>query len=600
MVPAAAGDYRGAVSLATAFSELNDRIKRTTPGYMLVVSLLIGLLGGYGAVGFRYLIHVLQEGAWATHDFGTAWIESLPWYWVVGVPAAGGLLVGSITHWFAREAKGHGVPEVMEAVALRSGFIRPRVVVAKAFASSICIASGGSVGREGPIVQIGSAIGSTVGQLLKVGPRRLRTLVGCGAAAGIAATFNAPVAGALFAVEIILGDFAVPQFSPIVISSVAATVVSHHYLGNLPAFEIPTYRLVHPGELGGYAVLGLAAGFLAFLFVKALYFAEDRFDALAWPMPVTATVGGAAVGALALFQPGVLGVGYESMNLALMGSPAVTVLLGLLVAKLLAICITLGSGGSGGVFAPSLFLGATLGALVGVAVNQIFPEQSAPPGAYALVGMGAMVAATTHAPITAILIIFELTNDYRIMLPLMMTCILATLLAMRLNKESIYTVKLVRRGVNVRAGQDINLLRNIKVNEVMRRDDLPLVPPSEPLLRLLARISGSDAPCFYVVDGERRLHGVLSMRELRPALPDAELLGQLVVAADLLDSACPQVSVDDTLDEVLTRLDVAYRDELPVVAEDGERLLGIVRVSDVLARYRHELAKREVAEELEA
>lgn len=562
---------------------------------MLLLAVAIGLLAGYGAVGFRWLIEWLKEAFWHTENVEISWIESLPWYWVVGVPAFGGLVVGAITDWFAPEAKGHGVPEVMEAVAKRNGRIRPRVVVAKAVASGLSIASGGSVGREGPIVQIGSAIGSTVGQVLNMGPRRMRTLVGCGAAAAIAATFNAPVAGALFAVEVILGDFAVPQFSPIVISSVAATVVSHRYLGNLPAFEIPTYQMNTPWELLAYTVLGLLAGLLAFVFIRTLCWHEDRFDDLSWPLPIKACLGGAAVGALALVAPGILGVGYESMNSALMETPGLAALGILLVAKLIAVCLTLGSGGSGGVFAPSLFLGAALGGLVGVVVNDIAPGVPAPPGAYALVGMGAMVAATTHAPITAILIIFEMTNDYHIMLPLMTACILSLMLAQHLDKESIYTIKLTRRGVNVKAGQDINLLRNISVREVVVTDDLELVAPGDRFNSLIARLSGSDISCFYMVDEQHNLKGTVSMREVRPVLGDADVLADLIVAADIADQSILSVSASDSLDTVLTKLDLGYRDELPVL--DGERLVGLVRISDVLARYRVELSKRELLEE---
>jgi CIC family chloride channel protein len=589
--------YGAGLSVRTAFAAVNDRVKRTVPGYMLLLAVAIGLLAGYGAVGFRLLIHGLQDSVWATNNFTMEWIAGLPWFWVVGVPAVGGLIVGSITHWFAPEARGHGVPEVMEAVALKQGVIRPRVVVAKALASGVCIASGGSVGREGPIVQIGSAIGSSVGQFLRVGPRRMRTLVGCGAAAGIAATFNAPVAGALFAVEILLGDFGVPQFSPIVIASVAATVVSHHYLGDFPAFEIPVYQLAHPGELIAYVLLGVAAGVLSWLFVKTLYFSEDSFDEASWPLPAKAALGGALVGGLALLVPGVLGVGYESMNVALMEHPGALFLATMLGAKLLAVCITLGSGGSGGVFAPSLFLGSMLGALVGLGVHMFFPAEAAPTGAYALVGMGALVAATTHAPITAILIIFELTNDYRIMLPLMTSCIIATLLAQRLNKESIYTVKLMRRGVNVRAGQDIDLLRNIPVQEVMKTEDLPLVSPGERLSTIISRMSHSDAPVFYMHHADTgRLSGTLSMGDLRSVLEDADVLRDLVVAEDIADTAFPSVADTDTLDMVLQSLDVAYRDELPVIGEE-QRLLGVVRIEDILARYRHELSKRQMADE---
>ncbi|RKY17630.1 MAG: chloride channel protein, partial [Planctomycetota bacterium] len=494
------------------------------------------------------------------------------------------------------EAKGHGVPEVIEAVALHNGRIRPRVVVAKALASSVCIASGGSVGREGPIVQIGSAIGSSVGQVLGMSARRLRTMVGCGAAAGIAATFNAPVAGALFAVEVVLGDFGVPQFSPIVISSVMATVISRHYLGDLPAFDIPKHALENPSELVVYAILGVAAGLMALLFMRTLYFAEDRADAIKLPTPIKACLGGAIVGAIALVVPGVLGVGYESMNAALDGSPALWALVGLLAAKLVAVSVTIASGGSGGIFAPSLFLGASLGALVGGIAQAILgPESMAATGAYALVGMGAVVGATTHAPISAILILFELTNDYRIILPLMVSCILATLLATRLQTASIYTLKLLRRGVDIRAGQDVNLLRGVAVSEVLRHD-LRCVAPDTRLGAVVSELSQGEDHCVYVVDDERRLCGVISMGEIQPYLPDVDVLRYLVVASEISTNS-PGVELSDSLDTVLTRLDLGYRDELPVL-DDG-KLVGSVRIEDVIGRYKQELIRREMDEDAE-
>ncbi len=575
---------------------LNESFKRSTHMYMVVIAVVVGLLGGYGAVAFRFLIQSLQDLAWQTDGLDLAWFAVQPWYVVVLTPAVGGLVVGWIVASFAPEAKGHGVPEVMEAVALNSGRIRPRVVLAKALASGVCIATGGSVGREGPIVQIGSAIGSTVGQGLKAGPGRLRTLVGCGAAAGIAATFNAPVAGALFAVEVVLGDFGVPQFSPIVISSVAATVVSRHYLGDFPAFEIPDYALNHPIEFSAYGVLGLLAGLFAVVFVRSLYKAEDVLERVKLPLPLLACCGGAVVGAIALVFPGVLGVGYESINDALLNSPGAGFLCLLLLAKLAAVCVTIGSGGSGGVFAPSLFMGATLGAVVGQGAGWAFPGVAAPPGAYALVGMGAVVAAATHAPISAILILFELTSDYRIILPLMVSCIIATLVATRLQSASIYTLKLLRRGVDIRAGQDINVLKHVHVNEVVR-EDVATVSPHTSLRALVDQIAGADVSCFYVVDEGGCLCGVVSANEIQPALADIDVLHHLVVASDVAVPNWPAVSARDTLDTVVGRLEEGYRNELPVL--DGKRLVGAVHMEDVLNRYRQELFKRELSASLE-
>ncbi len=397
--------------LITYLRDIHSTFRQTEQIYMVLVSVVVGLLAGLCAVGFRLLIRSLNRVAWHEGQYTLEYLYSLPFWWKILAPAIGGLIVGLITYHFAREAKGHGVPEVMEAVALRGGRIRPRVVIAKMFASGICISSGGSVGREGPIVQIGSALGSTIGQWLKIDEQRLRTLVGCGAAAGIAATFNAPIAGALFAVEIILGDFGVAQFSPIVISSVAGTVVGQHFLGDFPAFEVPPYSLVHPTELFAYAGLGILAGLVALAFIRALYGLEDLFDKVKAHPSLKGLIGGAVIGLMGIWIPHIFGVGYEAINEALSGSMVWKFMLILVVFKILAVSITIGSGGSGGIFAPSLFIGAMLGGAVGAVVHSIWPVSTAAPGAYALVGMGAVVAAGTHAPITAILIIFELTGE---------------------------------------------------------------------------------------------------------------------------------------------------------------------------------------------
>ena len=570
------------------------RFKQAIPRHMIILSVAVGLLGGFGAVGFRHFIDYLMK-IWPVGSFTPENIAQLPWYWIVGIPAAGGVIVGAITQWFAPEAKGHGVPEVMEAVALRGGKIRPRVVAAKLAASGICIASGGSVGREGPIVQIGAAIGSTLGQVFQVQRRKLRTLVGCGAAAGIAATFNAPVAGALFAVEVLLGDFAVRQFSPIVISSVLATVVARAYMGDVPAFvlsadQLEAYKLVHSSELIAYAGLGLLCGLVAILFVRMLSVAEDGADRIRLPLPVTAAAGGALVGCIALAYPHVLGVGYESIDSALGGSMGWQLLLALLGAKLVAVCITLASGGSGGVFAPSLFLGAMLGGAVGYAVTAVYPVATAPVGAYALVGMGSVVAATTRAPITTILIMFELTSDYRIMLPLMISIVLATQFARRFSKDSIYTGKLTRRGVTIRGGQDINVLRSIPLTEVVR--EVPTVLPSHAIDDLARQFLSGEARNFHVVDAAGILRGEIGVDELRPVLRDTEGLRDVAVALDVAKVDFLSVDVGDALDVVLKQLDITYRDELPVL--DARRFVGVVRTSDVIGRYRREIVQRDI------
>ncbi|UCF21023.1 MAG: chloride channel protein [Gemmatimonadota bacterium] len=577
---------------ATALRRARDGFRRAEQLYMILLAVALGVLGGFAAIGFRLLIQLVQSVAWRRGTYTLDYLAGLPFWWKIVAPAAGGLLVGLITYRFAREAKGHGVPEVMEAVALRGGRIRPRVVIAKMFASGVSIGSGGSVGREGPIVQIGSALGSTLGQWLKVDQRRLRTLVGCGAAAGIAATFNAPVAGALFAVEVILGDFGVAQFSPIVISSVSATVVSHYFLGDFPAFEVPEYSLVHASELFAYAGLGVLAGLAALSFIRSLYSAEDAFDRLKLSPPLKAAIGGALIGAIGIFAPHIFGVGYEAITEAVRGNMVWYFLALLVVLKILAVSITIGSGGSGGIFAPSLFIGAMLGGAVGTVVHNFWPTSTAGAGAYALVGMGALVASATHAPITAILIIFEMTGDYAIILPLMISCIIATLLSTRLQRASIYTLKLLRRGVDIHRGRAVNVLQNVPVSDVMRPRFVTL-PPGDGLGAVITKFIDHPGSTLFVIDEAGQLEGVITADEIRPIMSDPAALAELIIAEDVMvEGKFPTVAPDGSLADVMRLLGV-YRGEVPVL-EDG-RLVGVIWPQDVIERYNNEIFKRDMA-----
>lgn len=579
-------------SIGTHLRRLNDTLRQTEQIYIVVVSVLIGLLGGFCAVGFRLLIRLLNGVFWGEGQYTIAYIYGLPFWWKILAPVVGGLIVGTIVYHFAREAKGHGVPEVMEAVAVQGGRIRPRVVIAKMFASGVCIASGGSVGREGPIVQIGSALGSTIGQWLKIDQQRLRTLVGCGAAAGIAGTFNAPVAGALFAVEIIVGDFGVAQFSPMVISSVAATVVSHRFLGDFPAFEVPPYTLVHPGELFAYAAMGILAGLAALAFIRSLYGCEDFFDRLQIHPALKTALGGALIGTIGIWLPHIFGVGYEAINEALNGTILWYVMMILVLVKIAAVSITIGSGGSGGIFAPSLFVGAMLGGSVGTVVHTLWPEATALPGAYALVGMGAVVAAGTHAPITAIVIIFELTNEYQIILPLMISCIIATLLATRLQRSSIYTLKLLRRGIDIYKGRAVNVLEPVSVREVIRRD-VVTVAAEDRLGSVVAKLIDHPGTTLFVTDEDNRLEGVVTADQIRPVMTDASTLDALLIAQDVMEvSEFPSVAPTDSLADVMRQLGM-YRGEVPVL--EGGRLIGVIWPKDVIERYNTEIFKRDMA-----
>jgi len=578
--------------------------------FMVVVATLCGAVSALGAVGFRFLIRTVEDAAFRQLPGWLGWIQGtlpgvvedpvsaaphLPWFWKLLVPALGAAVAAPLIYFLAREAKGHGVPEVMESIAIRGGAIRPRVVVVKAVASALTIGSGGSVGREGPIVQIGAALGSSIGQLLRLPGRQMRTLVGCGAAAGIAAAFNAPIAGALFAVEIILGDFAVPQFSPIVISSVVATVISRYFLGDFPAFVVPGYQLVSPFELLAYMLAGAVAGLVGVCFIVVLYGCEDFFDALRIPNLLKLPAGGLAVGAIGVFFPHVFGVGYSTINAALAGSVPLLLLAALLVAKIAATSVTLGSGGSGGIFAPSLFLGAVTGGFLGTLVHQAFPASTASSGAYALVTMGAVVAATTHAPITAIVMIFELTKDIAIIPPLMAACVISTLVASFLKHDSIYTLKLRRRGIDVFAEEGPNVLKTLFVGELVDREP-EVVKPSATFAEVLDLVVRSPHSEFFVVDDDRRLLGSISLSALRRLVLEQDTFRHLVVAADLLDSDRPTVTENDDLDLALRLMSQAQLGELAVIdSPDAGHLVGSVDQRGVIEVYNREVLRRDLA-----
>jgi CIC family chloride channel protein len=559
--------------------------------YHALLAILIGILGGYGAVLFRYTIKAAQYGFYRnTRDILT-FAHTLPASLKICLPCLGGLFAGLIIYFGAHEAKGHGVPEVMEAIVLKWGRIRSRVAFVKILASGISIGSGGSVGREGPIVQIGSSIGSSLAKFLRVPRDREKTMVGCGAAAGIAATFNAPIAGALFAVEVLLGDFGLSTFSPVVLSSVTATTISRYYFGDFPAFVIPTYKVVSLWEFLFYPVLGIIAGLAGLLFIITLYRCEDFFAALKIPDYLKPGLGGMLLGVLLCKWPHVFGVGYGAVNLSLKNQLPVLLLFSLVFVKILATSITLGSGASGGIFAPSLFIGAMTGGFFGWVVHDLFTPLTASSGAYALVGMGAVVAGTTHAPITAILIIFELTGHYGIILPLMISCILSTIVATSLKRGSIYTIKLLRRGTDISEGWEQNILRTLKVREIMK-DQVVTIPESMHLAEIVNTLKTRDVSYLHMVDGMAELTGIISFRDIRPVLQEESLRG-LVIARDVATTDVFTVNASDSVQLALEIMGRRGVSQLPVVSEDNDRnVIGTVSKRDVLAAYEKSVLRR--------
>lgn len=571
---------------------LLKKFQSSQTNVLIILSVLVGFGTALGAIGFIALIKYFNHLFFGlTDQILTEAIGSEGFsikYWFPVIPLLGGLLVGPIVYKYASEAKGHGVPEVMNAVARLGGIIRPRVAAAKTIASAICIGSGGSAGREGPIVQIGSAIGSSIGQWFRMSSDRVRILVGCGAAAGISSVFNAPIAGVFFSLEIILGNYAITTFSPVILSSVVASVVTRSVMGNHPAFDVPDYSLVSAWEIPLYVGLGIALGAVGVLFTRTLALLEDWFDGLKIQPMLKPALGGLLLGIIAIFYPQVLADGYETIKLTLYGQMAIWLLVILIFMKLAATSLTLGSGNSGGIFAPSLFMGAVTGGAFGVLVHHLFPGVTATPGAYALVGMAGMVAATTHAPITALLIIFEMTSDYRIILPLMVTVVFSALVARRLFPYSIYTVKLIRRGIDIRGGKDINVLKAHKVSEIMDTD-FQTISTSTSLVRIFDIMEHSNESYYVVQDNTGHIKGVLSFQDIRSVLSQHSL-DYLVIAQDLVKEDTCVLDSDDDLEQAFNLFGVRDLKLIPVVDDrDQTRVIGVIRREALIDYYNKRL-----------
>jgi CIC family chloride channel protein len=581
---------RSVGSVATTASLPGETIARIRTrlggqdGLLVALALLVGVGAGVGAIGFRYLI----EGCtWifsghtdpsALGHFTNPHLSFLGPFVVLVVPVIGGLLYGPLVYRFAPEARGHGVPEVMLAVRQNEGRIRGRVPIVKSIASAICIGAGGSVGREGPIVQIGSAIGSGLGQLTRQAGDNTRLLVACGAAGGIAATFNAPIAGVFFGLELILRDWETRSFGLVVLAGVVATAVGRIAFGSEAFLTLPPFTLVSGWEYPLYALLGLIAAIVGIIFIRVLYGMEDVADQIwrgpAWLRPAC---GGILLGLVLLALPEMYGVGYPVLEGAIHGRYVVGLLLAFLLGKIVATSLTMAIGGSGGVFAPSLFIGAMVGSAFGIGAHDLLPGVTAGAGAYGLVGMAAVFAAAGRAPITAVLIVFELTGDYSIILPLMLAVVVATGLSRLLSEDSIYTLKLRRRGIDIERPASPPGLPELAVAAGMQPAPSPVRFGAGPL-DIAARMAEEGREALPVVDEQGTVVGVVEARAIEAALRD----GHDVLAEDLAE-AVPLLRATDDLREA-AGLRAADRNALPVVGQDGG-LVGWLEHRDILRLY---------------
>ncbi len=568
---------------------------REAKGGLLVLALIVGAGAGLGAIAFRWLIKTFTSLLSGHSDYSAAghapnphvsWLG--PWF-VLLAPVLAGLAYGPLVHRFAREARGHGVPEVMYAVARRGGRIAPQVAVVKSLASALCIGGGGSVGREGPIVQIGSALGSTLGRAVKVAEDRMKVLVACGAAGGIAATFNAPLAGVFFAMELILRDFTAESFGMVVLASVTASVIGRAAFGNSPFLHLPAFSVQHLSEYLLFAALGLLAGAVGVAFTRILYWIEDACD-FAWRGPEWArpAVGGLLLGGLLLVLPQMYGVGYPVLENAVSGKYVIGFLLLLLVGKIVATSLTIGIGGSGGVFAPSLFMGAMLGAAYGAAAHDLAPNLTGPVGAYGLIGMGAVFAGAARAPITAVIIMFELTGEYSIILPLMTAIVLATGISRVLTRDTIYTLKLRRRGIDLDHTPPTAPLAGIPVGTAM--EPVPeTLDETMPLAKAADALARSPHGVLPVIATDGTYLGAATARTAAETLADGDHDTTTIAAITHLPAP---ITIGSDLSTALDALVSADGAGLPVLDDSRTRLLGWITHQTVLTALHHSTAPK--------
>lgn len=564
-----------------------DRVQPSETVVMFVLAIVVGVTTGAGVWIFKQLIEIAHYLFFDV--LGTA-LSPLGGWTVLFLPALGGLIVGVLLYLFVGEERHHGVAGIMEAVALAGGRLRYRRIPVKTVAASISIGAGASVGPEDPSVQIGANLGSFFGQILRQSDDRTRTLVAAGSAGAIAAAFNAPIAGIFFALELIIGELSGGLFGSVALAAVISAVYTQALSGAEPAFHIPAYEFNSPLELPLYLLLGMLAGLVSALYIRALYKAHDVFHELKVPRWIKPTIAGVIVGMVGIFLPQIFGVGYSTIEQILNGqSFSLGLLLALLIAKLILTPISIGGGFSGGVFAPSLFLGATLGAAFGTIVQVAIPGYPIVPAAFALVGMAAVLAGAVHAPLTAILLLFEMTNDYRIILPLMFAVVVSLIVSQRLQHDSVYEHGLARKGIRLQRGRDVELLDTITVAEVMQTETQAL-NEAQPLTVAADIFAQTRHHGLPVIDAHGELCGILTVQDIERIESDGE-------TAVTIGQACTRELLtafpDETIGTALRRMSARDVGRLPVVARDNRRqLLGVLRRTDLVRAYDIALTRR--------
>lgn len=544
---------------------------------MLVWAGLIGAAGALASVGFRHLMawtHWLFTGQYA--GFVESFAHLSPWQRLL-IPVLGGVLAGLVLQFGSRLVPRKSSTDYMEAVVVGDGNVPARLSLVKCASALLSISSGASIGREGPLVQLSTMLASLVGRARRAPTMQRRLLVACGAAAGIATAYNAPIAGALFVAEVVLQSLAMESFGPLVFASVVATLTTRQLLGTGALYHIPSIEMRSSWEILLHAGLGLLAGFCAPAFLKLLRGSEQAFSKLPFPMYARLALGGLVVGALAIVHPEVCGNGYSTVNSILHGAWVWDALLFIAGFKLLATAASFGSGAVGGVFTPTLFVGASVGSLAGQAASALFPNLGLQPQAYAVVGMGAFLAGTTHAPLMAIIMIFEMTLDYQMILPLMLACVIAHYTASAVEPDSIYAESLKRKGVGVFRSQ----LTDLRVADLMKPNPA-FVTESANFDEIAQSFITRHFNYLYVVDNEMRFKGAVALHDIKNYL-NAPDLAEFVIARDIARDDFPTIHPDATLSETLAKFASHDGERLPILdGKDGATLVGTISKTDLI------------------
>lgn len=555
---------------------IRERLQLTEWQVTLLWAALAGFLGAMASMIFAALSEGVHEFMTRSSSGVVESMKHLPWWGVILVPTTGGAAAGLVLLYGSRLTRSQSSTDYMEAIAIGNGRIPVRASLVKSTAALFSIGSGGSIGREGPMVQLSAVVASLVGRWRQFTGPQLRLLVACGAAAGIASAYNAPIAGSFFVAEIILGSIAMESLGPLAVAAVVATLTVRVLTAAQVMYRVPPFQLNSPWEMGPYVVLGLLAGGIAPLFLRSLRQAEEFFVSLRLPIVARLALGGLLVGVIAINVPQVCGNGYSVVVDILNGRLLWTVLIGIFACKWLATMASFGSGAPGGVFTPSLFMGASLGYLFGMAVHKLWPGADVDPGAYALVGMGAFLSAASRAPVMAVIMLFEMTLSYDIILPLMLCNVLSYYTAKGLAGESLYSAALRRKA----AEEPTAALPPGRVADLMRTDP-PAIPPGARFAEIAEKFLSVRVNNLYVTDDEGKFLGAVSLHDIKPYLGQIEL-AELVIARDILREDFPRIGPDQTLSEALGRFLNFPAERLPVVAPDTGRLLGSMAKGDLL------------------